>query len=102
MLRCEEPGYICVTMGDHRRGLWYRIADAGIEVCAGREGDDDHVKLRVGELVTAQQIAELAGCLESVVWARDMSSATLLIRENLRLRNLVVELEARIAQEALR
>lgn len=47
MIRCNEDGWICVAMHDPsgRRGLWYRLTAEGIEICAGREGDDDFVKI---------------------------------------------------------
>lgn len=49
MNRAFEPGYRCVCMHDGamRRGLWYRydVKIGTIEICSGREGDDEYLKI---------------------------------------------------------
>ena len=55
-LRCEEPGWVEVTMADSRRGLWIRETDGKIEVCGGREGDDVYLSFSVGETLTAEHL----------------------------------------------
>jgi hypothetical protein len=70
-----------------RRALWARWQDepmsehvllvegesegAYLELRGGREGDDTHVVLRAGEVVTAEQIRELVHMLISARWAAD-------------------------------
>lgn len=44
-MRCNGPGWIELACPDGRRGLWARVTDKGIELCAGREGDDAYVSL---------------------------------------------------------
>jgi hypothetical protein len=49
MRRCNEPGWIQLALPDgHRRGLWIRVTDS-VQLCAGREGDDDYVALHASE-----------------------------------------------------
>lgn len=47
MTRSTEPGYVRIGIYDdaERRSLWARCTDEAIELCAGREGDDDYVKV---------------------------------------------------------
>ncbi len=46
-MRCEEDGWrrVGIYCTAHRRALWVRFGDAAVELCAGREGDDAHVKI---------------------------------------------------------
>lgn len=80
-MRLDEPGWRCAAMHDPsgRRGLWYRDVRmgpepthlellhpgprVGVEVCAGREGDDAFVALAVGQTLAAADVAALAECL---------------------------------------
>ncbi len=87
-LRKDEPGWEEIGLFDHagRRGLWLRRqppmpentlrVDAPIveqiEVCAGREGDDDYVKLTVGDTLTTHQLAALEGVFTTVQWALEL------------------------------
>jgi hypothetical protein len=80
-------GWVRVTPMDRpgRRALWYRtprtiaeaaatdddalmkamhVAEHPLEMRAGREGDDTHVLLDVGTVLTAQTISEIADALE--------------------------------------
>lgn len=43
-MRCEEEGWIQLALPDDRRGLWIRITATALELCAGREGDDDYAR----------------------------------------------------------
>lgn len=45
--RCHEPGWRRIGRIDkpQRRSLWIRESRGGIELCAGREGDDAYVRL---------------------------------------------------------
>ena len=48
MQRYKEPGWERVTPPDKagRRALWMReVPGGGLELCAGREGDDAYVKI---------------------------------------------------------
>jgi len=68
MTRCAEPGYvrIGVLCSAGRRSLWLRWPEGGaIELCAGREGDDAHVRILIddplyGALRTLLAAAEFA------------------------------------------
>ncbi len=64
--RYNEPGYVqCAQYdSDYRRAIWYRKnKDDSIEVCAGREGDDDYVKLVPGEPLTKETMAAIGDIL---------------------------------------
>lgn len=64
------PGFTCAAMNDPtgRRGIWFRVLDDGIEIRAGREGDDVHVILRDGRVLTREQRLELQAALETGAW----------------------------------
>ena len=57
----ENEAFGCCSMHDTdgRRGIWWRRTPGTIEVCAGREGDDWHVKLSVGDVLTERTIESL-------------------------------------------
>ena len=73
--RCRQPGYEEIIVPDGRRGVWVRttppLADEArgyerdwesvtqLEICAGREGDDDYVVLRPGMVVTPRMLCAL-------------------------------------------
>jgi len=83
MMRLDEPGWRCAAMHDPsgRRGLWYREVRmgpepqhlglrhpgprVGVEVCAGREGEDDYVRLVAGAVLMPADLRRLAGCLRT-------------------------------------
>ena len=69
MCRCEEPGWTLVASHDQtgRRGLWMR-GDAldGIELCAGREGDDEYVCHKPGETLTGEVLSRIYTCMLSL------------------------------------
>lgn len=79
MLRCQGPDWILVSMHDPagRRGIWYRetlkapFEPGSLEVCAGREGDDEYIQLRVGETVTPEILERLRACLQVGAWMLD-------------------------------
>lgn len=47
--RAEEKGWVPVAVPDQRRGLWVRVNKDSVEFCAGREGDDEYVKIDCSE-----------------------------------------------------
>ena len=81
-LRLDEPGWVKIgqTCKAGRRSLWFR-EPAGpdlrpshylppyFELCAGREGDDDYVRMVLPETEPERQrYAELYGCLTTAAW----------------------------------
>lgn len=69
-LRACEPGWICISMHDPagRRGLWFRrTSDGGVELCAGREGDDAWAKVEPDGTVRGMRspgLDAIVDCLE--------------------------------------
>lgn len=60
-----------------RRSIWYRQnQDGSLEMRAGREGGDDHVRLAPGDVVTAETIASLAELLRCNAWATELTELT--------------------------
>jgi hypothetical protein len=60
--RFTNEGWILAAMNDKsgRRGIWYKpFKDGCVEVCGGREGDDNYVKLEVGQTLTEEDIKAL-------------------------------------------
>jgi hypothetical protein len=56
----------------HRRSIWYRQnLDGSLELRAGREGGDAHVRLVRGEIVTAETIGALANLLRCNAYATE-------------------------------
>lgn len=45
--RCDQPGWVDIGKSDGRRSLWIRMAvdNRSFELCAGREGDDDYLRV---------------------------------------------------------
>jgi len=76
-MRCDEPGWTLIALADGRRGIWTRDTGSGdkrvIEVCAGREGDDEYVRLAVGEQVTEQHLFQLEGIFSAFSWATEIA-----------------------------
>lgn len=73
-MRCNEPGWEAVAVPDGRRGLWFRRdpQTGKMEICAGREGDDAHVVLTVGECLTAETVTSLEECLLTLQFAAEL------------------------------
>jgi hypothetical protein len=64
--RCDEPGYrrIGVLCTDEVRSLWVRWPEGGaIELCAGRHGNDDHVRILPDDPLH-RALADLFGAAE--------------------------------------
>ena len=64
----------CASMHDPsgRRGVWFTsIPGPSITVCAGREGDDATVTLKVGDVLTQEQVTGLLSCLEYGAWMQE-------------------------------
>lgn len=57
----EDP-----TKPDPRRGIWMRVTANAIEMCAGREGDDDHLILKLGATVTLDDLEDARNVLSWV------------------------------------
>lgn len=70
MLRCNEPGWIMLACPDGRRGVWMRVENDTIELCAGKEGDEDYLKLQLREPVTKKHIQTAQDILETLNFVR--------------------------------
>lgn len=72
MLRAFEKGWTCCSLHDPsmRRGLWYRTSDddTSLELCAGREGDDEYIQLKVGQTLTKENLKALGSILNLNTW----------------------------------
>lgn len=73
MMRCNEPGYDEVCKPDGRRGLWMRYTKNSVDLCAGREGDDDYIKLTAGQHLTQEDIAAIVGIVLTLRWSHDLA-----------------------------
>lgn len=73
----------CCSFHDEsgRRGIWYRLTKDGVELCAGREGDDDHVLITVGDVVTEETVRKLAGALRTGAWVLECAEYNRRYRE---------------------
>lgn len=67
VLRAHKPGWVLIAMHDPagRRGLWYRRTDNAIEICAGREGDDDFCRVPLDNPAAGH----LEDCLDAAGYA---------------------------------
>jgi hypothetical protein len=71
-VQCVEeswhPGFVRVSPYDsaERRALWMKLnaKTNTLEIRAGREGDDEYVKLSVGDVITQEMFGGLVGSLE--------------------------------------
>lgn len=90
---CSLPGFTCAAMNDPtgRRGIWFRTLDDGIEIRAGREGDDVHVILRDGHVMTREQRLELQAALGTGAWMlEEAKHGTDIAKQNAALRECVI------------
>lgn len=71
MLRAQGLGWVQLCCVDGRRGVWMRVSDLAIELCAGREGDDADLRLLVGSRVTPDDLRNAREILNCVEFARD-------------------------------
>lgn len=58
-----------------RRGLWVRMngaPDTEIELCAGREGDDAHVRLYEGQVIDKRTIYLLRDVIDYLRYAAEL------------------------------
>lgn len=73
-LRCDEPGWVDIGKNDGRRSLWVRFdpeaSSLAFEVCAGREGDDDYVRIDASN----PQFFELRALFGSAMYAAELAS----------------------------
>ena len=78
MMRAYTEEWQIVAQHDLRRGVWFREErDAGgnllaVEICAGREGDDEFVRIERGDL-SPEKFTALHSILECGVYARDLN-----------------------------
>lgn len=78
--RGHQPGWRAIAIPDGRRGLWIREhADergllVKVEVCAGREGDDEHVELVAGQPVDGRDLRAIEDCLSTLRWVLEMAN----------------------------
>ena len=78
-LDVEPHGWLLCAMNDPsgRRGIWMRrhYNEAKelvrLDLCAGREGDDDFCSIAVGEPVSAKALRELEGAMLTGAWMID-------------------------------
>lgn len=68
-LRCSGYGWIPLAVPDGRRGVWIRITSVAIELCAGREGDDEYLRLRLKETVTIDHLRAAKRIVEAFALA---------------------------------
>lgn len=69
MIRCEEQGWVPLSIPDGRRGIWMRVTKDKVELCSGREGDDNHVSFKLGEKVSERDIYEAGEVLSDFAFA---------------------------------
>lgn len=69
----DLPGMRCCSMHDKsgRRGIWFREVKLGIQIVAGREGDDCEVTLTLGKTITDNSLAQLLSCLLTGAWMQE-------------------------------
>jgi hypothetical protein len=79
--RCDEPGWEPVVIPDGRRGLWMRDNRVDpndlimeLELCGGREGEDDYLKLKAGQVLSARDLFELWGLMATVQWSVELQA----------------------------
>ena len=65
----DEPGWIELTLPDGRRGVWMRVGEDKVELCAGREGDDAYVCFEP----TRQQYHDAVGILECHLFSLELA-----------------------------
>lgn len=68
-MRCEKPGYVQLARPDGRRGVWARAMGDEINICAGREGDDVFLSLKVGEVVGERHVKLFGEILQTYAWS---------------------------------
>jgi hypothetical protein len=68
--RLKEPGWVRIGLYDRseRRSLWLRYTPKIIELCSGREGDDQYVKITDDN----PAFVALEGVLSHMRYAREM------------------------------
>lgn len=62
-MRCAEPGWIELSRPDRRRGIWMRTTSTTLELCAGREGDDDYVLIPTSKPLSNEDLNNLTGVI---------------------------------------
>lgn len=62
--------YHLIAMHDlsERRGVWIRVRPDSAEIRAGREGDDDLLTFKVGEIITKEHLQKLRNIAETGAW----------------------------------
>lgn len=72
MYRCNEPGWKVVAVPDGKRGLWYRLSEGKIELCAGKDGDGHYIVVGVGDVVSETTVHHLAEALGSAHYSAEL------------------------------
>ncbi len=76
-MRSSEKGWRSAAMHDpaERRGIWFRVNEGTkerpyliVEVCGGREGDDDYVKFEVGKTLSQNDLNTIEDILDRSRW----------------------------------
>lgn len=73
--RASQPGWRKIIDPDKsgRRAVWFRRAGEALEICGGREGDDDYVLL---ERVSVDQERRLSGLFATARWVGEFADDT--------------------------
>jgi hypothetical protein len=76
--------WICCSMHDksERRGIWYRKIKDQIQICAGREGDDEFISVTVGDTFTEKHLITLVRCLKIGDWMLTETETSRIVEEN--------------------
>ncbi|EYF07067.1 hypothetical protein [Chondromyces apiculatus] len=83
MTRHLQEGFEPVVVPDGRRGIWQRVTHGEgrrvtrLELCAGRDGDDQELVLVAGDVVTADQLFALHDSLARVRWSDELRESSL-------------------------
>ena len=78
-MRAYTSEWWIASKHDTRRGLWYR-EEGGVQICAGREGDDVHLMIRREDLPLGVFDA-LVSALDSARYAREINGLHILTGE---------------------
>ena len=85
--RAAQPEYRQVAglnydESNAHRGVWMRCPPGRnwIELCSGRDGDDNYVLLRSGDTLTPQTISAIEDCLRTGAWLLSLELDNIMAR----------------------
>ena len=70
--RCTGDGWVELARPDGRRGIWMRVTEFSVELCAGREGDDEYVSFEMGKSPTKRDITQAKDVLAAFEYAQEL------------------------------